>query len=324
MPKLLVTGVGSNIGQGILKSLRAASIGGEIVGTDMFRFAAGASWCEKVYLVPPARDPSYLATLTGIVKRHQSQLVLVGSELETHVLANAKPKIEAETGAVVVTSSGELVERMGDKWGVCQLFAEAGLDRTDSTIDMGERRAFVKRHPYPVVLKPRHGWSARGVQIIEDDESLDFFAKHIPEPILQEHLTGEEYTCAVVFDRDANYRDHVVMRRDLLNGTTFRAEIVSVPKIDEYVTKFARSVRCQGPINIQLRLTPRGPVAFEINPRFSGTTAIRMRAGFNDVAAIVHNYLDGKPIEKMAPRKCRVLRYWEEVVVEEGDPRFEA
>ena len=102
----------------------------------------------------------------------------------------------------------------------------------------------------------------------------------------------------MVFDRDANYRDHVVMRRDLLNGTTFRAEIVSVPKIDEYVTKFARSVRCQGPINIQLRLTPRGPVAFEINPRFSGTTAIRMRAGFNDVAAIVHNYLDGKPIEK--------------------------
>jgi carbamoyl-phosphate synthase large subunit len=324
MPKLLVTGVGSNIGQGILKSLRAASIGGEIVGTDMFRFAAGAAWCDKVYLVPPAREASYLATLAGIAKRHQSQLVLVGSELETHVLAAAKARLEKETGATIVTSSGELVEQMGDKWGVCQLFAKAGLERADSTIDMAERRAFAKRHKYPVVIKPRHGWSARGVQIIEDDESLDFFAKHVPEPILQEHLTGEEYTCAVVFDRDANYRDHVVMRRDLLNGTTFRAEIVSVPAIDSYISAFAKSVRAQGPINVQLRLTPRGPVAFEINPRFSGTTAIRMRAGFNDVAAIVRNYLEGTPIERMAPRKCRILRYWEEVVVEEGDPRFGA
>jgi carbamoyl-phosphate synthase large subunit len=221
-----------------------------------------------------------------------------------------------------MTGDADLIDQCGDKWGVCQLFERAGLDHPDATIDMATRDAFVGRHGYPVVMKPRRGWSARGFHQIEDKASLDFYAKHLPDPILQEYLTGDEYTCALVFDRDCQYRDHVVMRRDLLNGTTFRAEIVSEPKIDAYVQAFAKSVKLRGPINVQLRLTPRGPIAFEINPRFSGTTAIRMKAGFNDVAALVKNFLDGTPIARQHPRKVRVLRYWEEVIVDEKDERF--
>lgn len=326
MTRLLVTGVGSNIGQGILKSLDAAglgtSAGNEVLGTDVFRYAAGAPWCSKVYTVPLARDPEYVDALVKILKRHGTELVLIGSELETHVLARERVRIEAAAGCRIVTGDFELIDRCGDKWGVVQLLAEAGLDHADSTIDMAERAAFVSKHGFPVVLKPRRGWSARGVQVITDGESLDYFAKHLTDPILQEHLTGDEYTSAIVFDREGRYRDHIVMRRDLLSGTTFRAQVVSEPAIDRYIERFARSLPMRGPMNVQLRLTPRGPVAFEINPRFSGTTAIRMRAGFNDVAAIVRNFLNGTPIGLQEPRRVRILRYWEELVLEDGDERF--
>lgn len=322
MPKLLVTGVGSNIGQGILKSLRDAHIHGEIVGTDVYRFAAGSAWCDATYTVPFAKDPEFIPSLIKILQKHGSELVLIGSEMEAHVLSHARDRVERETNAKVVVSDGAMIDIVGDKYGITQLFKKANLNYPDSSVDMAARREFVKKHAYPIIIKPRLGWSARSVIKLEEDESLDFYAKHIPNPVLQEYLDGEEFTVAIVFDRDGVYRDHVVMRRDLLNGTTFRAEIVSRPDIDNYISAFAQSVKLRGSVNIQLRATARGPVAFEMNPRFSGTTGIRMKAGFNDVAAVVRNFLDGAPIVKMAPRRVRVLRYWEEVVVEDGDRRF--
>lgn len=42
-----------------------------------------------------------------------------------------------------------------------------------------------------------------------------------------------------------------------------------------------------GPCNFQCKLTARGPVFFEINPRFTGITAARAAMGFNGVYAIL-------------------------------------
>ncbi len=322
MHRILITGLGSNIGQGIFKSLRLAEIPCEIVGTDVYRWSAGFAWCKANYQVPYANDARYIPSFIEILKKHQIQLVLVGSESEAAALSQNQAKVEKESGAKLLVADWKFVSRCGDKWGVVELFQEAKLDHPDSIIDMSKRADFIGKHGFPVLIKPRRGWSARDVHRIEDKASLDFFATHIQDPILQEYLDGEEFTCALVFDREGNYADHVVMRREILHGTTFRAEIIANPAIDRYLESFARSIRYQGPMNVQLRLCKRGPIAFEINPRFSGTTGMRCLAGFNDAAALVRHYLEGKPISKASPQKARILRYWEEVLVEEGDSRF--
>src|SRR5262245_32072547 len=322
MHRILVTGVGSNIGQGILQSIRAAEIPCEIVGTDMFRFAAGFAWCQAAHQVPHSQDAAYLPSLKAILKKHRIELVLIGSDLETLVLARARAEIEKETGCRVAVSDARTVERLADKWLLVEGLRAMGVDHPDSTSNMDERHAFAKKHGFPLLLKPRHGQSARNVHRVDDAATLDFLAARVGEPVLQEFLEGEEYTCALVFDRDGEFRDHVVMRRELLNGTTFRAEVVDRPAIDAYVRAFAKHVKPVGSINVQLRLTPRGPVAFEVNPRFSGTTSLRMRAGFNDVAAVVRNLLEGTPIAPMHARRCHILRFWDEVVVDSSDPRF--
>ena len=41
-----------------------------------------------------------------------------------------------------------------------------------------------------------------------------------------------------------------------------------------------------GPMNFQLKFTKNGPMIFEINPRFSGTTPIREKFGLNEYTAI--------------------------------------
>ena len=43
-----------------------------------------------------------------------------------------------------------------------------------------------------------------------------------------------------------------------------------------------------GATNFQLKLTKKGPVIFEINPRFSGTTHIRSLFGLNEIDIILN------------------------------------
>ena len=45
----------------------------------------------------------------------------------------------------------------------------------------------------------------------------------------------------------------------------------------------AEGLDLRGSMNIQLRLTDKGPRVFEINPRFSSTVLMRHRIGFSDV-----------------------------------------
>ena len=45
----------------------------------------------------------------------------------------------------------------------------------------------------------------------------------------------------------------------------------------------AQGLDLRGSMNIQLRLTDKGPRVFEINPRFSSTVLMRHRIGYSDV-----------------------------------------
>ena len=52
----------------------------------------------------------------------------------------------------------------------------------------------------------------------------------------------------------------------------------------------AKLIDCTGSFNIQLRLSKRGPIPFEFNPRFSGTTSIKSYFGFNEPEMFIKNY----------------------------------
>jgi carbamoyl-phosphate synthase large subunit len=54
----------------------------------------------------------------------------------------------------------------------------------------------------------------------------------------------------------------------------------------------ANALGSVGPLNIQGRLDNGEFVAFEINPRFSGTTPMRAMAGFNEPELLIDWYLD--------------------------------
>ena len=106
------------------------------------------------------------------------------------------------------------------------------------------------------------------------------------------------------------------MRRDLSGGTTYRAEAGLFPEVRKEAIQIAQALRPMGPCNIQLRVHKGRAVCFELNVRFSGTTPIRARLGFNDVEAALRHYVLFEPAADLPLITEGVsLRYWNEAYV---------
>jgi carbamoyl-phosphate synthase large subunit len=68
----------------------------------------------------------------------------------------------------------------------------------------------------------------------------------------------------------------------LQGGYTSAGEVVCDDAVDDYLRRIAVALDLQGSANVQLIRTDTGPMAFEINPRFSSTVMFRHLMGFRD------------------------------------------
>jgi carbamoyl-phosphate synthase large subunit len=104
------------------------------------------------------------------------------------------------------------------------------------------------------------------------------------------------------------------MRRSLVAGLTYRAEVLRDEEVESVCRAVVESFDVWGPINIQLRKTPKGVRVFEINPRFSSTTVIRAHFGFNEPEMCLREL-----VRTPVTRQGFALRYWDEVYLEHAD-----
>jgi carbamoyl-phosphate synthase large subunit len=81
------------------------------------------------------------------------------------------------------------------------------------------------------------------------------------------------------------------MLRRLVGGFTGWAKVIDDEEIRRQCTHLADSLELRGSINVQLRVTDRGPRIFEINPRFSSTVLMRHKMGYQDVVWVLKESL---------------------------------
>ena len=114
--------------------------------------------------------------------------------------------------------------------------------------------------------------------------------------IVQEYLPGEdnEYT-AGLFKHGETIHTITFKRILAPGGFSQQVELVTEESINEFPKELAGQLDFQGSINVQFRLTHRGCIPFEINPRFSSTVYFRHRFGFKDVKWWLDLY-EGRPV----------------------------
>lgn len=315
MIRILVTGVGSLLGQGILKSIQKSSLDCHITGTDYFSSAVGLYWVDKGYILPDILKPEigetqWVESLIEIIKKETIDLIIPGLDFEIPILAKNKSMIESETKANVLVSPIDVVRVGNDKWETIYYLKKEGFAYPKSSLPDTVGK-FIQTNPFPFIVKPRFGHTSENVFLVENKNELDIAIKTCDKPIIQEYLarTDEEYTCGATCI-DGEVLTVISLRRTLKNGNTHQAFCEETGEIDSFIRKLTLSLNPYGPINFQLRLTDRGPVVFEINPRFSGTTPLRALFGVNEVEAVV-NKLTGSVPKHYEEKNGVIIRYFE-------------
>jgi carbamoyl-phosphate synthase large subunit len=317
--KVLVTGAGAVLGQGIIRSLRESGLGATIVAADPSPLSAGLYWTERRHLLPMAKDPGFVARIEELLALERPDAIIPGTDVELHHFASHRARWEARFATQVVVSSPEVVQIADDKWLTFQFLRDRGFPVPDSCL-AGDEDALVARVGFPLIVKPRVGARSVGVVKVHDRAALARAVADGEHVVVQECVAGDgdEYTAgALVFDGVC--RASIVMRRDLRDGNTYRAYVAAYPALDAQVRRMAEALAPHGPANFQFRVDGAGQAkVFEINGRYSGTTPFRMRAGFNEVELTLRHLVLGEPVTQPAIQPMTILRHFEETVVPDG------
>src|SRR5207248_1111678 len=124
---------------------------------------------------------------------------------------------------------------------------------------------------FPLVAKPCRGSGSQNLFKVRSQMDIEYILTLGKEMILQEYLRpdDEEYTVAVFTAKDGRQAGAISFKRELFAGNTYRAWVNHNSAVIEEAEAVVEALKPFGPCNVQLRLTERGPVTFEVNPRFS-------------------------------------------------------
>lgn len=320
MAKILVTGAGSTLGQGIIKSIKKASTKHYIVAGDPSPLSVGLFWAnESVKLVNANRD-DFIQEFSKVIGKIKPDIVCIGTDVELPKVAQFKSELESIGQCKIIISSPEVIEIANDKFLTAQYLERMGFAHPTSVLPESWENSRTLFH-FPLIVKPRDGARSIGVQQVLNEVDLKKALLETKNPVIQEYLSEEqgEYTAGVVCF-DGEVLGSIVMRRDLKDGNTYRAYSDSFPELNDQVRAVARTLNPHGPCNFQFRLGSKGEIKiFEINARFSGTTPIRATVGFNEVEFIINHLLGLPQTSTLHTEKRVVLRYWEELVLNPND-----
>ena len=315
---ILVLAVGGNVSQGILKGLQPHRRPLRIVGADVSPLQMGLYTVDAAYVSPWAHEPDFLPWLIETCRAEGIKAILSGAEPVLLAMARSQDQIETETGAKCLCSPLDVLEIGDDKLETCRWLEDKSLP-FPSYADASDDHAvedLVANVGYPIIAKPRHGGGARGVILVENKLDLGYVCRK-ENYLLQEYVgtDSDEYTVGCFRDRNGRLAPSCCIRRELLAGTTYRALLGDFPEVRAVAEDITTKLQPAGPCNIQLRMSNRGPVCFEINPRFSGTTPIRDHFGYREVWAALDHYLFGEPVELSLVTEGVALRYWNELYI---------
>ncbi|KQX51985.1 MULTISPECIES: ATP-grasp domain-containing protein [unclassified Paenibacillus] len=256
------------------------NINGSIVTADLKQTASTAFFSDKHFIVPRVTDPNFISELLRICQKEQIDIIIPLIDTELVVISENRHVFE-EIGVKLLVSSKELNEIACDKNIAYKFFLDRNIPTpkvySDDEIDN-------KQYKFPLLIKPLNGSSSVGVTKINNEKELFFFKDYIPNAMVQEFVTGTEYTVDVMVDFNGNIRTVVPRLRietragEVSKGVTKKDNDI-INAVKQVVKFLPGPVGC---ITLQCFKKENGEITFiEINPRFGGGIPLSIEAGAN-------------------------------------------
>lgn len=314
---ILFTCIGRRVS--LLNTFRTAAeklrIKAAFFGTDITELSPALQLCDKRFLVKPISHPKYIKELLQIVNKNKVSLLVPTIDTDLLVLAEHKADF-AKLGCRTLVSDPDVIEICQDKRRTSRFLLRSGFD-APKTISV-KTALKQKTTAWPVIAKPFDGAAAKGVTRVNSKKELLVLSKRIPNCIVQQFITGQEYTCDVFVDFDMNVRCVVPRKRlQVRAGEVSKGQVVKNRRIMNAAADIVSALKAgPGVITLQCFRQPNGKIIFtEINPRFGGGAPLAIKAGANFPKWILQQLIGQNPriIFDAFKDKLTMLRYDAEV-----------
>ena len=178
--RLLITSVGSLVGQGILDVLecpgRSRRSVVTVVGTNSLADAPNNFRCDWCYLVPQTANASFPARIREILTAESPDLILCGRDEDTLALSRLKATDPTLPGVLPIGKPGAALIGL-DKWQTWLFSRKHRLPMAETFMpgvsgDEAALEDFCREFGYPLIAKPARGFASIGVQFVRDADDL--------------------------------------------------------------------------------------------------------------------------------------------------------
>ncbi|MDP3994141.1 MAG: ATP-grasp domain-containing protein [bacterium] len=317
---VLVTAIGGDLGQGVLKSLRLLKYKPRIVGTDITPTAPGLFLADKGYVVEPVtNEKKFLWQIVKICRKEKIDIVFVCFEKEQFLIAAHLGDLALQTKAYFLVQPYSVLKMCQNKLKLYRFLARHGVRIPATAATKPEAGKLIRKFAFPLVIKSRRGSGSRSFRLINSKREFGWWWRNTEYPILQEHIAnrnGDEFTVGVFLDKKARALGSIAMKRELKGGVTIHAIVDEFPRIEALAAGTAEAIGAIGPCNVQIRMDKNNqPCIIEVNARISGTAIFRSKLGFNEAGAAIDYFMFNKR-PQLRTRKAVVMKIWDELIID--------
>ena len=316
---------GSLLGQNMLDALAKRRHKVQIIGLDANAFSARIYRCDKVYLSPLTASPFFESFLLQIINAEKPHLVLPGGDQDVVFLSRFKEKYP-ELSNLLPVGSSNAAAIINDKALSYSIAVKHKLPFASTLVlESTSLKAALKWATdisYPLIAKPRNGYASLGVKFIVDESQVEeLFNHHQYQYILQEILDYNQETEDYIRSFQKQIKSGIPLFTYLPDHHEYTAQTCILPdgNIDKIFTSITSMIigRCEksvqidnieltsvslayaramasegwrGMLNLQLKLTNKGFIAYEMNGRMSGSTSARELVGYDEIGLVAKHF----------------------------------
>ena len=276
---ILVTGTSSyGVGEGIIKVIAESKYRKQInlIGASNNNLTAFKMLLENYYVLPNADAEEYILELEKVIVTEKIKLIIPGSENEMVFFSQHKDAIEKKFNLIIWVNNYNFIKKFNNK-----IMAEEFFNKNNFLTPKSSKEFRGNK----MLIKPIQGKGSEGIYIVDNKEKFDNIKKIYSlfgrKFICQEFIDGEaEYTVSLICSK--KNPKILIMERILNKGATQFSKIVKDKELEKIILNLNDLFSEELIMNIQVIKSNGQHYIIEINPRFSGSSPMRSKLGYNE------------------------------------------
>jgi carbamoyl-phosphate synthase large subunit len=292
---ILFTSIGRRVElvQAFKNSYLKRIISARVLGVDSSPPLAPAGYfVDAMFQAPRVNEAGYLKALLQICRKEKVNLLVPLYEPEFLILEKQRDQFK-KLGTILLLSPADTVKTCGDKLETYRFFNEFAINTPKTWSIKGK----LISDKFPLFIKPRSGMGSAGAYKVTSQSELDFFANRNPDLIVQDCISGTEYTLDTL--SDLNGRALAVVPRERMEvraGEVVKSRTVDRPDLVQQGKYIAETLGIVGPATLQCIDDGLMVYWIEVNPRFGGGVPLSIRAGV-DYPYLLYRICNGEQLQ---------------------------